>query len=79
MVLDNKILFVPKGKKAIPTLENKYKTKYNTLGSGFFDIASFGDGINEMGLMGSSNFFPGYTSFATKAIDGMVNTTTSNA
>lgn len=79
MILDNKILFVPKGKEIITTLENNCKTKYNTLGSGFFDIASFGDGINEMGLMGSSNFFPGYASFATNPSDGMVNTTTSNA
>lgn len=79
MVLDNKILFVPKDKEIIVTLKKKYKSKYNTLGSGFFDIASFGDGINEMGLMASSNFFPGYASFATESIEGMINTTTSHA
>ena len=79
MVLDNKILFVPKDQNIIKTADKNYATKYNTLGSGFFDIASFGDGINEMGLMASSNFFPGYASFADEAINGMVNTTTPNA
>ncbi len=79
MVLDNKILFVPKDNKFIETTEGAYKSKYNTLGSGFFDIASFGDGINEMGLMGSNNFFPAHASFAPEAIDGKVNTTTPNA
>lgn len=79
MVLDNKILFIPKNKEVITTLNETYKSKFNTIGSGFFDIASFGDGINEMGLMGSSNFFPGYASFSDEAVDGMVNTTTPNA
>lgn len=78
-ILDNKILFIPKGKEIIKTIGKDYKSKYNTIGSGFFNITSFGDGINEMGLMGSSNFFPRYASFATSAIDGMINTTTANA
>lgn len=63
IVLDNKLLFVPKGKEIIATYDKKIATKYNTLGSGFFDIASYGDGINEMGLMGSSNFFPNLRKF----------------
>lgn len=79
MVLDNKILFVPKGQEIVTAAKKKYKSKYNTLGSGFFTIASFGDGINEMGLMGSNNFFPGYASFSKNTIDGMVNTTSSHA
>lgn len=79
MVLDNKILYVPKGTEFIETVDRKIASKYNVLGAGFFDIASFGDGMNEMGLMGSSNFFPGYASFADHAEDGMINTTTPNA
>lgn len=79
IVLDNKLLFVPKDQEFIETVDGKYSSKYNTLGSGFFDIPSFGDGINEAGLMGSNNFFPGYASFAEEAIGGMVNTTTPNA
>lgn len=56
MKLNNKILFVPKGNEEInKTLE---KPKYNTLGTGFEGIVSFGDGINDQGLMGSLNFYP---------------------
>lgn len=79
MVLDNKILFVPKDQGIITAASKTHKSKYNTLGSGFFSIASFGDGINEMGLMASNNFFPRYVSFAKNIVDGMVNTTTSHA
>lgn len=79
MILDNKILFVPKGQEIIKTATKTYKSKYNTLGSGFFTIASFGDGINEMGLMASNNFFPSYATFSKNIIDKMVNTTTSHA
>lgn len=79
LVLDNKILFVPKGKEIIEAAEENYRSKYNTLGSAFFNITSFGDGINEMGLMGSSNFFPEYASFSPTTIDGMINITTANA
>lgn len=59
MALDNKILFVPKGHELVETDDQKYASKYAVLGTGFFDFVSFGDGINEAGLMGSSNFFPG--------------------
>lgn len=78
-VLDNKILYIPKGHSFIMGSKETYKSKYNTLGSGFFTIPSFGDGINEMGLMASNNFFPGHASFAEKEIAGMINTTTSHA
>lgn len=78
--LDNKILYVPKNKDGfIDTIEGKFSSKYALIGSSFFDIASFGDAINEMGLMGSSNFFPKYASFAQKPIEGKMNMTTSNA
>lgn len=80
MKLDNKILYVPKDEKDfIVSKENKFSSKYATIGSGFFDIASFGDGINDKGLMGSSNFFPKYASFAKEAMEGKLNMTTSNA
>lgn len=79
MVLDNKVLFVPKGYQIVETNTQTYESKYNTLGSGFFEIVSFGDGINEVGLMGSSNFFPGYASFSKEEVAGMINTTTSHA
>lgn len=80
VILDNKMLYVPKNTKDfIKGNGVKYESKYAVLGSGFFNVASFGDGINEMGLMGSNNFFPGYGSFSSKNIDGKVNTTTAEA
>lgn len=80
VILDNKILYVPKDSiDFIDTIETKFSSKYATIGSGFFDISSFGDGINEVGLMGSSNFFPKYASFSKEPIVGKLNMTTSNA
>lgn len=78
-VLDNKVLYIPKGEKKILTDGKKLKSKYNTLGSGFFDIPSFGDGINEQGLMGSNNLFPSYASFSKEAVEGKININTSDA
>ena len=78
--LDHKILVVPKNQKDFITgVGITFPSKYATMGSGFFTIASFGDGINEKGLMGSSNFIPKYASFAKEAIDKKLNMTTSNA
>lgn len=78
--LDNKILFIPSDKKDFIKAKGVYyDSKYATLGSGFFNIASFGDGINEKGLMGSSNFFPKYASFSKEAVEEKINMTTSNA
>lgn len=79
MVLDNKVLYIPKGKKKIKTSGEDISSKYKTLGSAFYDIASFGDGINEHGLMGSNNFFPGYASFSKNEKENMINTNTPNA
>lgn len=39
--LDNKILFVPRDKTIIQTVEGDYKTKYRTLGSAFFGYFFF--------------------------------------
>ena len=78
--LDNKVLFVPKETKDfIKTADGTFSSKYAVLGTGYFDIPSFGDGINEKGLMGSNNLFPGYASFAKEKEEGKVNLTTSNA
>ncbi len=80
VTLDNKILYVPKGAKDfIDAVGEKFDGKYSVLGSGFFNIPSFGDGMNEMGLMGSSNFFPKYASFAKEPIKGKINITTANS
>lgn len=59
--------------------DRTFSSKYSVIGSGFFNIASFGDGINEKGLMGSTNFFPKYASFAKEVVDNKINMTTSNA
>lgn len=78
--LENNVLYVPRNKKDfINAKGSKFDSKYATIGSAFFNILSFGDGINEMGLMGSSNFFPKYASFSKQAVEGKINMTTSNA
>lgn len=78
--LDNKILYVPRNTKDfIRIKDTKFDSKYAIIGSAFFDIPSYGDGINEMGLMGSSNFFPKYASFSKESVKGKINMTTSSA
>ena len=78
--MDNKILYIPAGKTdSIEARGITFPSKYAVLGSGFFNIASFGDGINEMGLMGSSNYFPKYASFVKHPVIGKISMTTSNA
>ena len=79
MALDNKILYVPKGYELVETDDQNYASKYAVLGTGFFDFVSFGDGINDQGLMGSSNFFPGYASFSEERVTGKLNITTAHA
>lgn len=79
IALDNKILFVPKGYELVETDDQKYSSKYAVLGSGFADYISFGDGINEEGLMGSNNFFPGYASFNDSIVDEKINITMAQA
>lgn len=50
--LDNKILYIPKDNKEFLKVKGReFSTKYATIGTGFFNIASLGDGINEMELM----------------------------
>lgn len=78
--LENNILFVPRNEQDFINAKGvKYDSKYSTIGSAFFDIPSFGDGINEEGLMGSSNFFPNYGTFSKDVVEGKINMTTSNA
>ncbi|OLS03240.1 linear amide C-N hydrolase [Tissierella creatinophila] len=78
--MDNKILYVPAGKEDFIEAKGlKFPSKYATIGTSFFDITSFGDGINEMGLMGSNNFLPGYASFSKHPVIGRISMTISNA
>lgn len=78
--LDNKLSYVPADTKDfIEAKGMKFPSKYATLGTSFFDIASFGDGINEMGLMGSNNFLPGYATFSKHPVIGKLSMTISNA
>lgn len=78
--LDNQILYIPKNYAGyVKTKESEYATKYAVIGTGFMNIPSFGDGINEMGLMGSSNLLPKYASFSKEAIEGKINLTTAKA
>ena len=78
--LDNKILYVPGNTENFIDAKNiQLPSKYATIGSGFLNIESFGDGINEMGLMGSSNLFPQFASFSRHPILGKINMTTANA
>lgn len=80
VTLANKILFVSKNtKEFIKTRDNSYSSKHDVLGTESFNIVSFGDGINEKGLMGSNNLFPGYASFAKDAQEGKTNLTTADA
>ena len=80
VALDNKILFVPKETEGfIKTIDKEYSSTYDVLGTGFFNIISFGDGINEKGLMGSNNLFPGCASFAKEAQKDKINLTTAHA
>ena len=80
MPLDNHILFVPKNlNDFIQTAETDFPSKYDVLGTGFFKQPSFGDGINEMGLMGSNNLYPGYATFADHPVEGKINLTIASA
>ena len=80
MKLDNKILFVPRQiKNFIKAKDKVFASKYASIGTGFFDVPSFGDGMNEMGLVASSNFLPGYATFAKKPVEGKINLITSDA
>lgn len=74
--LDNHILFIPKSLKGfVKGVGTTYSSKYAVLGSAFFKQPMFGDGINEMGLMGSNNLYPGYATFATHPVENKINLT----
>lgn len=78
--LDNKILYIPKDTKDfIEANGMTFPSKYAVLGTSFYNIESFGDGINEMGLMGSSNFFPRYATYTKHPVVGRISMTISNA
>lgn len=74
--LDNHVTYIPKNfENLIPTIETTYTSKYAVLGTGFFHLSSFGDGINEVGLMGSNNLLPGFASYAKEPDEGKINLT----
>lgn len=78
--LDDKVVYVPADTKDFIEAKGiNFPSKYAAIGTSFFDIASFGDGINEVGLMGSNNLLPGYASFAKHPVIGKLNITMSNA
>lgn len=74
--LDNHILYVPKD---YPNFINTYEAKYAVIGTGFMKQPALGDGINEMGLMGSNNLLPHYASFSKEPAEGKINLTTASA
>lgn len=78
--MDNKILYVPADKEDFIAAKGiTFPSQYAVLGSSFFDIESFGDGINEKGLMGSFNLFPKYAGFVKHPVIGSISMTASNA
>lgn len=78
--LDHSILFVPKNSKEFIQSENgSFSSLYSTIGTGFIGIPSLGDGINEHGLMGSNNLFPGMNSFSKEKVDDKINLSSSAA
>lgn len=80
ITLNNHVLYVPKNYEGfIKSGEHEYASKYAVLGTAFLKQPSFGDGINEAGLMGSNNLLPGYATFSKNPIENMVNLTTANA
>lgn len=80
ITLDNHILYIPKNYEGfIKTDEHLYSANYAVIGTAFLKQPSFGDGINEAGLMGSNNLLPGYASFANHPVEGKINLTTAKA
>src|SRR5690625_7353660 len=56
VTLDNHMTYIPKDYAGfIKTKDTDYASKYAVIGTGFLKLPSLGDGINEMGLMGSNN------------------------
>lgn len=80
VTLDNHMTYIPKDYAGfIKTKDTDYASKYAVIGTGFLKLPSLGDGINEMGLMGSNNLLPGYATFSEKEVKGKINLTTANA
>ena len=78
--MDNQIVYVPRNSEDfIKTKNGDFSTKYSTIGTAFSMIQAFGDGINEKGLMGSSNLMPKYATFSDEIVDGKINLETSSA
>ena len=74
IVMDHDIMSLPaKHPKFINIEEEILKSKYAVLGTSFTGCESFGDGINEKGLMGPNNFFSCFGSFANEPNEGKIN------
>lgn len=64
--MDHDMMYLPKDSPDfIQASDHKIDGKYAVLGTSFKGYESFGDGINEEGLMASYNFFPSYGTFST--------------
>ncbi|WP_182199777.1 linear amide C-N hydrolase [Paraliobacillus salinarum] len=80
VTLDNEVAYIPSDVDGyIKAIGTTFSSKYATIGSAFSKIELLGDGINEMGLMGSNNLLPHYATFSPEAVDGKINLTTSYA
>lgn len=80
VALDNHILYIPANYAAfIRSRESTLTAKYALIGTGFMDQVTLGDGINEMGLMGSNNLLPGYATFSNGPVEEKINLTTAQA
>lgn len=67
MKLPQNPLYVPPDISFDKDLDGKdIVSKYSIIGSSFFNIVSFGDGMNSAGLVGSANYYPKYASFASE-------------
>lgn len=78
--LDHQVLYVPKNHKGfIKEDEVAFDSRYAVIGTSFLNMAAFGDGINEVGLMGSNNLLPGYASYSSAPAEGKINLTISSA
>lgn len=72
--LDHSVLMVPKNTKGFIHTENgQFPSLYSAIGTGFIGVPALGDGINEHGLVGSSNLFPGMDSFSVDTVDDKIN------
>lgn len=77
---DNTVAYIPADTKDfIKAKDKNFDSKYATIGTHFFDLDPLGDGINEEGLMGSSNLLPAYATFTKEINENKINLVTTQA